>query len=204
MPACPVAPACTSRSVLQATLTAFLFDDGIPALPQGSRRWKILVTIETAQDFCSPRSLCPVDTRTTNPSLSLAAPVHFAWEGGTTCSQESAPSSQTEGPLEMALPGLRLWAQRGSFFLLLAAELTSGGAGLPPPLLARLRHSLLRDGSLGFLSPLPVPTDAGYQQTEEALFTIFFFFSIRAHQKKKSESLRKSCVTLYNLLCQFI
>lgn len=123
-------------------------------------------------------------TRITNPSLSLAAPVHFAWEGDTTCSQESAPSPQTEGQLEMVLPGLRLWAQRGSFFLLLVAELTGGGAGLPPPSLrAHLKHSLLRDLALGFLSLLPMPTDAGYQQTEDALFTIFLFYLAPAKRK---------------------
>ena len=95
------------------------------------------------------------------------------------CSQ-----SQTEGQLEMVLPGLRLWAQRGSFFLLLVAELTGGGAGLPPPsLMAHLKHSLLRDLALGFLSLLPMPTDAGYQQTEDALFTIFLFYLAPAKRK---------------------
>lgn len=187
MPACLVAPACTSRSVLQATLTAFLFDDGIPALPQGSRRWKILVTIETAQDFCSPRSLCPVDTRTTNPSLSLAAPVHFAWEGGTTCSQESAPSSQTEGPLEMALPGLRLWAQRGSFFLLLAAELTSGGAGFPLLCWPVSDTLCLETGLLDSCRPSPCRLMQVISR-QKRLFSLFFFF-LFGPIKKKSPSL---------------
>ena len=39
-------------------------------------------------------------------------------------------TSPTEGQLEKVLPGLRLWAQSGSFFLLLIAGLTCVLCGL--------------------------------------------------------------------------
>lgn len=128
-----------------------MFDDESLALPQGSR---VLENTGHHQDcselLWSPRSLRPVETRI--PRMSLAAPVHFVWEGHTTWSQESAPSSQTEGQLDKVLLGLRLWTQSGSFLLLLIAELTCGGAGLPSPsLLAHLKPSLIRDRTLGSL-----------------------------------------------------
>ena len=117
--------------------------------------------------------------------------MHFAWEGGTTCSQESAPSSQTEGPLEMALPGLRLWAQRGSFFLLLAAELTSGGAGFPLLCWPVSDTLCLETGLLDSCRPSPCRL-----MQEEALFTIFFFF-YSGPSKKKVRVFKK-------IVCHFI
>lgn len=207
IPVWSVAPACTSRRVLRAILTAFTFDDEIPSLPHG---WRVLENTghhwDCSEFLLSLRSLRPAETRTTNPSTSLAAPVRFVWGGNAACSQESAPSSQTEGQLEKVLLGLRLWIQSGSFFLLLIAELMCGAVWPPSPsLLAHLKHSLIRDLTWILVTPPSLCQLIRVLSRQKRLFSLFFF-SIWPHQKEKKVWVFKKikCVILYNLLCQFI
>ena len=145
----------------------------------------------------------PAETRTTNPSTSLAAPVRFVWGGNAACSQESAPSSQTEGQLEKVLLGLRLWIQSGSFFLLLIAELMCGAVWPPSPsLLAHLKHSLIRDLTWILVTPPSLCQLIRVISRQKRLFSLFFFFLFGPiKKKKKSESSRKSSVSFYIICC---
>lgn len=200
IPVCSVAPACTSRRVLRAILTAFTFDDEIPSLPHG---WRVLENTghhwDCSEFLLSLRSLRPAETRTTNPSTSLAAPVRFVWGGNAACSQESAPSSQTEGQLEKVLLGLRLWIQSGSFFLLLIAELMCGAVWPPSPsLLAHLKHSLIRDLTWILVTPPSLCQLIRVISRQKRLFSLFFFFYLAPSKRKKSPSLQE------NQVCHFI
>ena len=167
-------------------------------------RWKILFTIETAQNFSVPRGACV--------QCSLGSPTQV-WVWRLPC---ISLGRETPRVHRRVLPVPRQRASWRWFSLACACglreapffccwSLSSQVAVLGSHLLlwGPTSNTLCSETWLSGSCHFSLCRLTQVISRQKTLFSLFFF-SIRPQQKEKSESSRKSCVTSYNVLCRFI